>query len=262
MSSWGYIDPRRAAQEAPLYAQKAVALAPTLPEPHISLGNAQCNLNGRYDEGLVELRRALELNRSLGVTHYFLAICLVIAGRPREALAEGFEAQRLEPLNAQFSTGPGRAYIALDKPDSAITIFMKATTQAPALGSPYASMLWAYAEKGDPRRVVWSAENVSTRSTALTIGTKAFSALFSHDTAGFAALRSEINQNLGAAAIYVAAGYSYARDADSTMAWLNRSYEVKSDVLGLIEYPMFDWIRSDPRYPAFQKKYNIATPRR
>ena len=67
--------------------------------------------------------------------------------------------------------------------------------------------------------------------------------------------------NIDVAAIYLAAGVSFARNADSTIAWLDRSFALKSDVLGSVQYPVFDRIRSDPRFLAL-KKYNIPTPRR
>jgi eukaryotic-like serine/threonine-protein kinase len=262
MASWGYVSPTVAAIEAPRYAARAVALAPDLPETHTSLGNSRCQLTRDYETGLAELRKAVTLNPSLGLAQYFLSLCLGIAGRPREAIAYGNEALRLEPLNGQFTAATGRAYLMLGKPDSALPVLFRGAKISPTLSSPYVTMIFAYAEKRDTARVRWAVDNALSRTTALNTGLAIFRAMYTQDAKAVAALTPQVNKNLGVAAIYLAAGYSYARNADSTIAWIDRSFALNSDVLGWIEYPMFDWIRSDPRYVALQKKYNIPTPQR
>ncbi len=257
MASWGYITPLQAAAEAPRYAERAVSLAPTLPETHLSLGFAFCTLARRYKEGLAELRRGIELNPSLGVAHYFYSWCLMASGHPREALTEGLEAQRLEPLNAQFSVAPGRAYIALGNPDGAIAISERAVRLVPALASPYIVMTEAYAAKGDTAGARWAGEEAIKRSAGNRVPVNAFLALLTHDFAAFAAIRPQVMKNIDPSAMNVAAGYSYDRNADSTLAWLDRAYASRSDPDGVVHYPLFDWLRNDPRFVAFRKKYSI-----
>ncbi|MGZ6660991.1 MAG: protein kinase domain-containing protein [Solirubrobacteraceae bacterium] len=257
MTSWGYMTPRQAAAEAPRYAERAVSLAPTLPEPHISLGNARCHLTGRYEEGLAEFRRAIELNPSLGVAHYFYSLCLDVSGRPREALAEGLEAQRLEPLNVLFSAAPVWAYLDLGNPDSAIAIAQRATKLAPALGSPYQTMVFAYALKGDTARVRWAVGEAVKRNAGYRVPFNAFLDILANDSAAFASLRPQPMKNVDQSAIYVAMGYAFNRNADSTLAWLDRAYALKSDEAGMVHLSLFDWLRNDPRFVAFRKKYNI-----
>jgi hypothetical protein len=64
-------------------------------------------------------------------------------------------------------------------------------------------------------------------------------------------------KNIDPSAMNVAAGYSYDRNADSTLAWLDRAYASRSDPDGVVHYPLFDWLRNDPRFVAFRKKYSI-----
>jgi serine/threonine-protein kinase len=262
MASWGYLEPLRAAAEAPRYAEKAVSLAPTLPETHLSLGYALCPVAGRYEEGLAEIRRAIELNPSLGGAHSVYSTCLNASGDPREALAEGLNAQRLEPLNAQFSIAPGRAYIELGKPDSAIALAERATKLAPALGSPYSIMVEAYAAKGDTAKIRWAVGEAVKRNSGFRVEMNAFLAIIRHDSATFASLRPKVMKNLDRSSMYVAKGYSFNRNADSTLLWLERTYASKSDVLGDVQFPLFDWLRNDPRFVAFRKKYNIPDVKR
>ena len=138
---------------------------------HTSRSATRCvPCDGRYEEGLVELRRAIALNPSLGVSLFHFALPDDAPGGRAMRWRRGLEAQRLEPLNAQFIVGPARAYVALGIPDSAIILSMRATTTRPALGSSYSTLTWAYAAKGDTARVTWAARNTTTRSTALTTG--------------------------------------------------------------------------------------------
>jgi tetratricopeptide (TPR) repeat protein len=262
MASWGYLAPLRAAAEAPRYAEKAVSLAPTLPETHLSLGYALCPVAGRYEEGLAEFRRAFELNPSLGRAHNPYSTCLNASGSPREALAEALNAQRLEPLNAQFSIATGRAYIELGNPDSAIAISERATKLNPALGSPYSIMVDAYAAKGDTAKIRWAVGEAVKRNSGFRVEMNAFLAIIAHDSATFASLRPQVMKNADNSAIYMAMGYSFNRNADSTLVWLDRAYASKSDVLGDVQYPFFDWLRNDPRFVAFRRKYNIPDVKR
>ena len=262
MPTWGYLAPLRAAAEAPRYGEKAVSLAPTLPETHLSLGYGLCPLGGRYEEGLAEFRRAIELNPSLGEAHYSYSLCLNASGDPREALAEALNAQRLEPLNAQFSTATGGAYIELGNPDSSIAISERATKLSPALGSPYKTMADAYAVKGDTARVRWALGEAVKRNAGFRVEMHSFLAIIAHDSAALASLRPQVMKNVDVSAIYVAMGYSFNRNPDSTLVWLDRTYASKSDVLGRVQYPLFDWLRADPRFVAFRKKYNIPDVKR
>ena len=83
-------------------------------------------------------------------------------------------------------------------------------------------------------------------------------AVATHDAAALARLKPEIERNADNAAIYMAAGYALIHNADSTLAWPDRSYALRSDVLGFVQLPMFDCLRNDPRFIAFRHKNQIA----
>jgi TolB-like protein/tRNA A-37 threonylcarbamoyl transferase component Bud32 len=261
MSSWGYLSPRIAAEQAPLFAERATSLAPSLPETHLALGTARCNTRWEYVEGLAEIRRAIKLNPSLGVAHYFASLCLGVAGRPREALQEAKEAQRLEPLNAQFSIATGRAFLGLRQPDSAIATYRSAMKLSPGLASPYTQILWAYALKGDTASVKWTVDQIGKKSSALLLGSQIFGAMYTRDKITLAALHPEKMKD-DTSDPYIAAAYAFARNSDSTLAWLDRVFAARSDPIANVQLPMFDWVRSDPRYIALAKKYNLPNPQR
>lgn len=260
MSSWGYVTALEAKSKSIPYAQRAVVLAPSLAEPHASLGFTLCQLKRDYQQGIAELERAVEINPSSGTAHYLFSLCLLVAGHSAEAITHGLEAQRLEPLNAQFITATTRAYAVAHNLPKALELGAAAQRMAPKLGSVYASMMWVFASTGDTAKVRWSGETSAGLMSANKAGINSFIALIGHDRAALLREQPEVSRRTPAAGIYMAGGYAMIHNADSTLAWIDRAYAVDGDVLGVIQYPIFDWLRSDPRFIALQKKYNIPSP--
>src|SRR6266702_1190856 len=89
-----YLDPREAMPKARAAVLKALALEPTLADAHASLGDQLCVYDWDASAAERELRRALELNPSLAIAHFFYSHYLVTHGRLDEALAEARRAPR------------------------------------------------------------------------------------------------------------------------------------------------------------------------
>jgi eukaryotic-like serine/threonine-protein kinase len=259
MPSWGYVTPVEAEAKAVPYAENAVRLAPTLSEPHTSLAFALCQLKRDDVAGMAEFQRALELNPSNGSAHYLKALCLVRWGNPSSAIPEALEAERLEPLNAQFVTASIRAYSAAHAYPKAIEAGARAERMAPQLGSIVSTMTWVFASAGDTAAMRAAAERSFATASGNQAGSKAFLALASHDQRTLAKVLSEIDKRPESGAMFMAGGYALLHNADSAIAWIDRAYAVNGDVIGNIQFPVFDWLRNDPRYVAVAKKYDIHT---
>jgi tetratricopeptide (TPR) repeat protein len=185
-----------------------------------------------------------------------------MAGRPGESVQEGLEAQKLDPLNAQLSIAPARAYVAWKKPDSAVAVASRGLKLNPNLGSINATLMFAYAEAGDTAKAREYAERSIPLVPGNSGGTRALLAILEGNEAALASAKASVLASDGSQSMTVALGYAYRHSADSALAWLERSYEAKSDVLGLVQYPSFDWLRPDPRFKAIAAKYGIPTPQR
>ncbi|HQT98359.1 MAG TPA: adenylate/guanylate cyclase domain-containing protein [Thermodesulfobacteriota bacterium] len=77
--------------------RKALAMNGSLADAHGRLGMLY-SWSGRYDEGIAEAERGVELNPNSGLTNYFLAQVLRYAGRSKEAIPVMRKALRLEPI--------------------------------------------------------------------------------------------------------------------------------------------------------------------
>ena len=77
--------------------QKALAMNGSLPEARSRLG-VLYSFSGRYDEGISEAERGVELDPNSGQANYNLGIVLKWAGKPKEAIPVIQKALRLEPI--------------------------------------------------------------------------------------------------------------------------------------------------------------------
>jgi len=84
-------------QKATELTQKALAMNGSLTDAHSNLGILYW-YSGRYDEGIAEAERAVELDPNSGYAHFALGFLLRMAGKPKEAIPEILKALRLEPM--------------------------------------------------------------------------------------------------------------------------------------------------------------------
>jgi len=77
--------------------QKALAINGSLTDAHSTLGILYW-YSGRYDEGIAEAERAVELDPNSGYAHFALGFLLRMAGKPKEAIPVIQKTLRLEPM--------------------------------------------------------------------------------------------------------------------------------------------------------------------
>jgi DNA-binding winged helix-turn-helix (wHTH) protein/tetratricopeptide (TPR) repeat protein len=90
--------PREVMPKARAAAEKALALDDTLSEAHAALGQVLFIYEWKRDEGMRELRRALELNPNDQNAAHWYAMALAGTGRFDEALAQIQRARDIDPL--------------------------------------------------------------------------------------------------------------------------------------------------------------------
>ena len=118
----GTTRPKDVIPKATELMQKALALNGSLAEARSSLG-VLYTWSGRYDEGIAEAERGVELDPNSGQANYNLALVLRWAGKSKEAIPVLQKAIRLEPMapdnyNRQlalnyFQTGDCKEAIAM-----------------------------------------------------------------------------------------------------------------------------------------------------
>jgi eukaryotic-like serine/threonine-protein kinase len=238
--------------------QKALSLDPSLGDAHLALANLKFTNEYDWVGAEREFRRALELSPNLANLHDCFASYLNATGRLDEALKESQAAQELDDgmhmsmaqylyFTRQYDRG-----IELEKrmleihPDDAVAEWWQ--------------LFHMYSGKG------MEAETINAyRQTALAMGYKKGLDEIEQEYArsGYrAALRQgarwmeeeSARKNFDfpepTAEIYVLLG-----DKDKAFHWLEKAYEERDTFLNeLAASPIFDSVRSDPRYKALVKK--------
>jgi adenylate cyclase len=89
--------PKESIAKAIELTKKALAMDDSLASARSRLG-VLYSWSGRYDEGIAEAERGVELDPNSGTANYFLAVVLRYAGRSKEAIPVMRRALRLEPI--------------------------------------------------------------------------------------------------------------------------------------------------------------------
>ena len=89
--------PKESIAKAIELTQKALAMNSSLPEARSRLG-VLYSWSGRYDEGIAEAERGVELDPNSGQANFNLAVLLRYAGKSKEAISVMRKALRLAPM--------------------------------------------------------------------------------------------------------------------------------------------------------------------
>jgi TolB-like protein/Flp pilus assembly protein TadD len=131
-------------------AEKAIALDPTLPEPHASLGLLHTVADYNFTDALRELERAVALDPNYATAHHWLGnAALPPLGLFDRAIAESKRAVELDPLSVNINNDLGGTYWYAGRFKEAIVQHRKAVELAPDLYYPHYNLAQALQCDGD-----------------------------------------------------------------------------------------------------------------
>ncbi|MGN6058057.1 MAG: TIR domain-containing protein [Sphingomicrobium sp.] len=239
-------------------AQRAVSLAPRLPESYGALADA---LYGQRK--ISAAMRAIQAGASFGPNDLQLLQAAVIAfvagGQTRRAIGYGERMVEIDPLNPLSHR---RLYYALfyDRQyDAAIAEAQRTLKLAPALWLPQYFIALCLIMKSNPQEAQRYLDLLPADLTVRLAGEAI--------VAGKLGDRSRSDQKLdqlrsvyGDAASYqFAQAYAQRGEPDKAFAALQRGIEVNDPGLNTLRVdPLFDPIRADPRFKALLKQLDVA----
>jgi TolB-like protein/DNA-binding winged helix-turn-helix (wHTH) protein/Flp pilus assembly protein TadD len=254
LGDWQYavMTPREAYPKAKAAALRAVELDSALGEAHNSLAFVLDGFDWDLDSGGKEFRRAIELSPGYATAHHWYAWHLALLGRYDEAIMEMRKAQSLDPLSLIINADLAEVLILAHSYDESMRQSRKTIEMDPNFAMAHNQLGQAYLQQhmyeqavaelqkavqlsaGSPTCIANLARAYALfgrRSEAL----KLLNGLKTSSTPGFSHA-SDI------AAIYVSLG-----DKDEAMNWLEKGYAERFNP-GVLIRPGFDPIRSDPRF--------------
>jgi DNA-binding winged helix-turn-helix (wHTH) protein/TolB-like protein/Flp pilus assembly protein TadD len=257
LGEYGMVLPGDSFPKARAAAAKALDLDEQLADAHNSLALVQLNYDWDFPAAEKEFKRALELNPNYATAHQWYAEYLMINGRFDESLVEMRRAQDLDPLSLIINTGVGYVFYHARRYDEAIEQLRRTVdmdnTFLPALS--YLAM--AYEQKGMHEEAIREYRKVTNLmgdlglvglAHAYAIAGKTDDARATLELIKKYSARNRVPpENL--ALIYTGLG-----DRELALTWLDNACKQRSSwMLHLKTDPRFDSLRSDPRFDAIVK---------
>jgi TolB-like protein/Flp pilus assembly protein TadD len=253
--------PREYARKVNAYARKALSIDPTIAEAYALLGDVNLIYDWDWKQAESNFRKAIALNPNDPVAHGYYGAYLSVIGKPDEALHEAIRANELNPLDLSMREMLANRYFYRRQYDKAEALYREVRSMDSAFALCYVGLARIRFIQGR------FDEAVSEYRKTLR-----FSVSYASEGLGAALARSG---NVGEARtmlaqlirqseagrprqMAIAATYLAFGDRDSSLYWLEKAYDLRDGSLPWVRItPMFDELRSDPRYIALMKKMDL-----
>jgi Flp pilus assembly protein TadD len=244
-------------------ARRAIGLDSTNAAAWASLANILTYGAWEWEAADSAFRRAIALDPEYPIARYWFAENLLIVGRIDEAKAQAQRATELDPASPVAHHILGTALVYDGQYDEAVLHEQASVELVPGFIYGRGGLTWALAFAGrideamlQLRLLAWPPEFAEMLDRLMT---KAAS-----DT-GIVSQISRFEQWAAAQQLpfagpeFFAMMYAWVEESDSAFARLEDAYGRRSEVMLFnMRHPLFDPIRSDPRYAEFMQRMGLA----
>jgi tetratricopeptide (TPR) repeat protein len=246
--------------------RKAQQMGESLPEVHVSLAVLAWSADWDWPAAEKECQRAFELSPNDSGAYYFCGQCSRALGRFDEAIVRMKKAEELDPLSADTGRALGIIYYWAGRYDEAIAQLRKVLELAPQDAQTHEALADVYARKGMHEESI-----AELQQAFLLVGDKDASEALGQDFAslGFDGVMKHLNQvtlegqKESAKEGYVspvafASSYAKLGERDHAFSWLDKAYDERSPWLTYIKTdPAFDSLHFDPRFADLSKRVGL-----
>ena len=243
--------------------EKALALDDSLAEAHATLGNLSLFHDWDWPEAERRFRRAIELDPNYPTAHHWYAYYLAAMGRLDEALAEIKRAQELDPQSLIINTDVGQLLHFSRRDDEAIEQLRRTIEMDRGFVMAHHRLAEVYERMGrfEEAAAEFQKAYPSYRTELPQMATvgRVYALSGSQSEArrilavfGRAPERDMV-MKLNVALIHVGLG-----ETDQAFVWLEKALAEKDVELILLKSnPLFDSLRSDPRFQDLLHRMNL-----
>ncbi len=262
-AEYGTLPPKEAFPEAKRAAQKAIELNGGFAEAHASLAVVKMSFDWDWPGAEKEFLRALELNPNYPTALSWYGLYLDRMGRFEEGLLKIKRAQELDPLAVGVNVSVGWHLYTTHDYDQTIKQYQKMIESDSSLAVTHWLLGRAYVQKAMYQ------EAITQFQTAITLsdGNARFRTSLGHALA-LSGKKAEAQQILDELKKLSAQQYVSAADIafihiglgekDQAFAWLDQAVAEHSNwLIWLKVEPLFNSLRSDPRFTALLKKIGL-----
>ena len=261
---WSFFPPKEVFPKAKTVALRALEINKELAEAHTALAAIKRDYEWDWSGAEIEYRRAIELNPNYATAHQWYAEYLTIMGRFDEAIKEIKRAQELDPLSLIItSIAGGIVYYNARMYDKGVEQCLKVLDLDSEYAPAHLYLGWNYKQKEMYEESIAELEKARELSKArpFSEGDLAHAyALADQESKSQLILQDlkkradkEFVNPFTIAIIYIGLG-----DRTKAFEWLDKAYDNRSYKLLFLKVdPIFDRLRSDPRFKALLKKMNL-----
>jgi tetratricopeptide (TPR) repeat protein len=258
----GFAPPSEAGPRTREAAQKAVSLDDTLAEAHYVLASVKTWNEWDMPAAGQEWKRAVELDPNYPDGLAMYSLFLSIMGRTDEAMAQVDRALGLDPFNVTIHSFRAFDLLFARRFDEAVAEARKALAMEPANPVALGGLYQALAAKGMEREALAAIKDYCLR----VYGMRDVGSLLDRGFAegGFAGATRRGGDALavraaqgGALPFDVANLYLFAGEKARALDWLERGYEARDPNLPNLRLPVYDPLRSEPRFQALTRRMGL-----
>lgn len=256
--------PEEAVAKARTLLKKALELDETLPEAHASLGLIAMNADWDWAEAERQFKRAIELNSNYATAPQWYGEFLAYMGRFDEGIAEIKRAHELDPLSLIINSDVGKVHLLARRNDEAIPYLQAALKLDPEFAEAHGYLGLAYSMQGKHAEAVDELRKIKALETHP--GYLSFLAWI--QAAGGRKDESrqtidrliELSQRTYVSPVWMATAWTGFGEKDEAFKWFERVFaeRASSGALSLKVNPLFDSLRSDPRYADLLRRANFT----
>jgi DNA-binding winged helix-turn-helix (wHTH) protein/TolB-like protein/Tfp pilus assembly protein PilF len=258
LGSFSLVEMKDSYESARIAALNALAKDENLSEAHASLGYIMMNYYWDWAEAEKQFKEAIDLNANYGMAHNWYSQYLAFMGRSDEAIKEAKRAQEIDPLspwnNSAFVSFLGRRY------ENAILESQKTLELDPNFAVAHMIIGLSYVEEKNYQQGILELQKARDNPDSEALLAYAYAVAGKRTQAQEILTQLEkIAKQKYVASFPIAAVYAAFGERDEAFKQLEKAYAERSWAMGMLKVnPVFDSLRSDPRFSELLRRMNLA----
>jgi serine/threonine-protein kinase len=260
---YNFLPPKEACPKGKKAAIKALEIDSELAEAHTSVGWVKTFYDWDWKGAEREFKHSLELNPNYATTHHYYALYLLAMRRFDEAFKEIQKAQELDPLAIMINTTVGIVLYFMRRHEEALEQYLKTIDMDPNFPLTHAYIVGPYVEKSQFEEAIDECEKAYALSGGSTYA-KSFLgyvyAISGNNKRGKEVIDEliELSKRKYVSPTEIASIYIWLDEKDKAFEWLQKGFDEKDNwLVWLNVHPIYDKLRSDPRFTSLLKKVGL-----
>jgi len=255
LGAWSVLEPKDAYPRAKAAAERAIALDPSLAEPHATLGYLNTLFERDWPAAEAEFRRAIRLHPGYATAHHWYAFYLQTVGDIPGSLAQIELASEIDPLSPVINSERSYFYSCARQYARALNEAQRFMAIAPSSAYARVMLAQAYAQLGRTREAAQELETLMAgpRPGVVIVARVATVHALIGDQRKARGLLREVIEDSQRRYVYpalIALVHAALGDREPALECFERAIADRSLVASWLRNPEVDPIRRDPRFTA------------